>query len=106
MSKAAEFRERCRLYLAESDKEADPDKKQSFASQAFFMAQLAEKIERDEVGNDRRRGATRKQVLDSYNHNIAQFQMQIQQETDAAKRAALEELLVRENAKRKALGIG
>ena len=45
----------------------------------------------------------RKQILDSFDHNIAQFQMQIKKETDAAKRAALEELLEREKIKRKAM---
>ncbi len=47
--------------------------------------------------------STRKQILDSYDHNIAQFQMEIKKEPDAAKRAALEELLVQEKAKREAM---
>ena len=41
-----------------------------------------------------------------FDHNIAQFQMQIKKETDAAKRATLEELITRERAKRKAFGQG
>jgi hypothetical protein len=46
---------------------------------------------------------TRKQILDSFDHNISQFQMQIKQETDSAKRAALEELLAHERAKHRAM---
>jgi hypothetical protein len=42
---------------------------------------------------------TKKQILDSFEHNIAQFHMQIEQETDPAKRAALEELVSREQTK-------
>jgi hypothetical protein len=41
---------------------------------------------------------TRNQILESFEHNIAQFQMQIKKEEDASKRAALEELLVTERA--------
>ena len=41
-------------------------------------------------------------MLDAFDHNIALFQMQIKQENDAAKRAVLEDMLVREQAKQKA----
>jgi hypothetical protein len=51
----------------------------------------------------RRALPTKQQILDSFDHNIAQFQMQIKKETDAAKRATLEELLVRERAKHRAM---
>jgi len=43
------------------------------------------------------------QILDAFAHNIAQFQMQAKQETDPAKQAALEELLVQEKAKHEAM---
>ena len=42
-------------------------------------------------------------ILDSFDHNIARFHMQIKKETDAVKRLMLEELLVREQAERKAM---
>ena len=43
----------------------------------------------------------KEQVIRAIEHNIAQFQMQIKQEVDASKRAALEYLLARERVKQK-----
>ena len=43
----------------------------------------------------------KEQVIQAIEHNIGQFQMQIKQETDASKRAALEELLALERVKQK-----
>ena len=43
----------------------------------------------------------REQILEACEHNIAQFQRQIEGEADATKRNELEELLVRERAKQK-----
>jgi hypothetical protein len=43
----------------------------------------------------------KRQLIQATEHNIAQFQMQIKHEVDSAKRAALEALLVDEQAKRK-----
>jgi hypothetical protein len=43
------------------------------------------------------------QMLEAFEHNVAQFQMQIKQESDAAKRAVLEDMLVRERANHKAM---
>ena len=45
----------------------------------------------------------REQIIESFEHNIAQFQRQIEGETDETKRKELEELLVRERARRKAM---
>ena len=43
----------------------------------------------------------KEQVILAIEHNIAQFQMQIKQEEDASKRAALEEILALERVKQK-----
>jgi len=43
----------------------------------------------------------REQIIESFEHNIGQFQMQIKKEGNARKRAALEELLARERVKHK-----
>ena len=43
----------------------------------------------------------KEQVIRAIEHNIAQFKMQIKQEGDASKRAALENLLARERVKQK-----
>ena len=46
---------------------------------------------------------TKRQILEAFEHNIAQFQRQIRAETDASKRAVLEELLERERARHNAM---
>ena len=45
----------------------------------------------------------REQIFEAFEHNIAQFQRQIEGETDETKREELEKLLLRERARRKAL---
>ena len=50
MSRPTELREKSRLYREESTKEANVEQKQSLASYALALAQLAEKIEREEAG--------------------------------------------------------
>ncbi len=44
---------------------------------------------------------TTRQIFDAFEHNISQFQRQIEGETDETKRKELKELLVRERARRK-----
>jgi aminopeptidase-like protein len=43
----------------------------------------------------------KQQVIQAIEHNIVQFEMQIKQEGDASKRAALEKLLALERVKQK-----
>jgi phospholipid transport system substrate-binding protein len=44
---------------------------------------------------------TKRQIFEAFEHKLAQFRRQVEGETDETKRKALEELLVRERAKRK-----
>ena len=50
MSRTAELREISRFYLDRSSRETSTHLKRALASHAYALAQLAEKIERDEGG--------------------------------------------------------
>jgi hypothetical protein len=49
MSTSAELRAQCRLTKEAIAAETDPEAKRKLAQQGFALAQLAEKIERDEI---------------------------------------------------------